>query len=60
MTSPAYPGLVARGRISYIDPQVSAGTRTAEARIEVANPGQRLRLGMFVDVAIETPGDTML
>ncbi|HUF23430.1 MAG TPA: efflux RND transporter periplasmic adaptor subunit [Vicinamibacterales bacterium] len=58
VTSPAYPGLVARGRISYIDPQVSAGTRTAEARIEVANPGQRLRLGMFVDAAIETPGDT--
>lgn len=58
VTSPAYPGLVARGRISYIDPQVNAGTRTAEARIEVANPGQRLRLGMFVDAAIETPGDT--
>lgn len=58
VTSPAYPGFAARGRISYIDPQINAATRTAEARIEVANPGQRLRLGMFVDAAIETPGGT--
>ncbi len=58
VTSPAFPGLVLRGRVSYIDPQMAPETRTAGVRIEVPNAGHRLRLGMFVDVAIETPGDT--
>ncbi len=54
VTSAAYPGLSLRGRVSYIDPQLNVSTRTAKARIEVANPRGELRLGMFTDVAIET------
>jgi RND family efflux transporter MFP subunit len=53
VTAAAYPGLSLRGRVSYIDPQLNAGTRTAKARIEVANPRGELRLGMYADVAIE-------
>ena len=52
ITTTAYPGLDLRGRVQYIDPQVQAETRTAKLRAEVPNSGQRLRLGMFVDVSI--------
>ena len=55
ISTPAYPQLEIRGRINYVDPRVSAGTRTSRVRIEVANPGEALRLGMYVDVNV-TPG----
>jgi membrane fusion protein, heavy metal efflux system len=58
VSAAAYPGLVLRGRVAYIDPEVNPETRTAQARIEVGNPQGRLRLGMYVDVDIETPGST--
>ncbi|MCA1628161.1 MAG: efflux RND transporter periplasmic adaptor subunit [Acidobacteria bacterium] len=45
---------VINGRVSYIDPQLDEATRTAGARIEVANPGERLRAGMFVEVGFQT------
>jgi multidrug efflux pump subunit AcrA (membrane-fusion protein) len=54
ITTKAYPETVLRGRVSYIDPQVSPDTRTAKVRVELANPRQALRLGMFADVSIET------
>ena len=57
ITTPAYPGTTLRGRVSYIDPQVTAATRTAKVRIEVANTRGDLRLGMYADVAIST-GET--
>ncbi|MGH9971368.1 MAG: efflux RND transporter periplasmic adaptor subunit [Pyrinomonadaceae bacterium] len=51
ITSDTYPGRVFRGRVSYIDPTLDPATRTAQARIELANPGQALKIGMFVNVA---------
>lgn len=45
---------VLRGSVSYIDPQLNEATRTARARIEVENPGERLRAGMFVEVGFQT------
>lgn len=53
VTTPAYPDLVLKGRVSYIDPQVDADTRTVKARIEVPNPGQTLRLGMFATASFD-------
>lgn len=50
ITAPAYPGKTFTGRVSYIDPRVEAQMRTAQVRVEVRNPGEMLRLGMFVDV----------
>ncbi len=41
VTSEAYPGRVWRGRVTYVDPQLDPSTRTAQVRVEVANPGQR-------------------
>lgn len=56
VTTKAFPDAVLEGRVSYIDPQVSPEARTAKVRIEVANPRQELRLGMFADVSIEAGG----
>ena len=52
ITTSARPELTLRGRVSYIDPQVSADTRTAKVRIEVPNPSGELRLGMYADVVV--------
>ncbi len=52
--TPAYPGLMLRGRVSYIDPRVDPQARTAKARIEVPNSDGRLRLGMYVTVSFTT------
>lgn len=49
--TPAYPGRTFNGRVSYIDPRVDPQTRTAQVRVEVANPGEMLKIGMFVDVS---------
>lgn len=51
ITTPAYADRSFSGRVSYIDPRVDAQTRTAQVRVEVANPGEALRLGMFVDLS---------
>jgi len=50
ITTSAYPGRTFSGRVSYIDPRVDPQTRTAQVRVELANPREVLRLGMFVDV----------
>lgn len=52
--STALGDTVLRGNVSYVDPQLNEATRTARARIEVANPGERLRAGMFVEVGFQT------
>jgi RND family efflux transporter MFP subunit len=50
ITASAYPGHPFTGRVSYIDPRVEPQMRTAQVRVEVKNPGEMLKLGMFVDV----------
>jgi len=56
VTTSAYPDLALHGRVSYIDPQVSAQTRTAKLRVEVQNRGNQLRLGMYTDVQVSGIG----
>ena len=56
ITTDAYPGRIFRGRISYVDPKVDQQTRTAQTRIELANPGQQLKIGMYVNVAFAALG----
>ena len=43
----AYPDKVLKGTISNIGPILDPSIRTAKVRIEVANPGGMIRLGMF-------------
>jgi membrane fusion protein, heavy metal efflux system len=57
LTTPAYPTLTLRGRVTYIDPRVDPQTRTAKVRVEVPNAEGRLRLGMYVTLAFTTPGE---
>lgn len=52
ITAPAYPGVEFRGRVSYVSPDVRPETRTAQVRIQVANPENRLKFGMYVTAAI--------
>jgi cobalt-zinc-cadmium efflux system membrane fusion protein len=44
----AYPGKILTGRINNIGPILDPNIRTAKVRVEVANPGTLMRVGMFV------------
>ena len=46
----AYPGRVFEGRVGALLPEVSQMTRTVRTRIEVANPEDLLKPGMFATV----------
>lgn len=48
VTAESLPGAKLRGRVSFLEPMVNPQTRTMAARIQVANPGMRLRPGMLV------------
>jgi membrane fusion protein, copper/silver efflux system len=48
----AYPGTVFPGVVGSILPEVNAETRTLRARIELANPGARLKPGMYATLTI--------
>lgn len=56
VSSDAYPGRIFRGRVTYVDPKIEPATRTAQVRIELANPGQALKIGMYVNVAFGALG----
>ncbi|MHC4715638.1 MAG: efflux RND transporter periplasmic adaptor subunit [Planctomycetota bacterium] len=44
----AYPGQTFEGTISFIDPVLTADTRTVKVRVVAANPAGKLKPGMFV------------
>jgi Cu(I)/Ag(I) efflux system membrane fusion protein len=49
-TLAAYPGQTFAGRVTAILPQAQAESRTLTVRVELPNPGGRLRPGMFASV----------
>jgi cobalt-zinc-cadmium efflux system membrane fusion protein len=53
----AYPDLKFRGRINHIADAVDQTTRTVKARIEVANPGRKLKPEMFATAELALKGD---
>jgi RND family efflux transporter MFP subunit len=53
----AYPGEEFRGRLALIGDVVDAGTRTIEGRVEIANPGRRLKAGMYVEASSPSIGE---
>ena len=57
ITSDAFPNRLFRGEVTYIDPQLDEATRTGKVRIEVANPGRELKLGMYVRTAFGSLGN---
>jgi RND family efflux transporter MFP subunit len=56
VTSDAFPGRVFRGQVTYIDPNINQETRTAQARVELENPGQIFKIGMYVNVSFGALG----
>ncbi len=56
VTVPSYPGETFTGRVSHIGAALNKETRTASARIEVANADGRLKPEMFATAAIEIAG----
>jgi cobalt-zinc-cadmium efflux system membrane fusion protein len=58
VTVSAYPTETFRGHLTYISSTVDKETRTVKARIEVHNPGGRLKPEMFANAAIATSGAT--
>ncbi|BCS52828.1 efflux RND transporter periplasmic adaptor subunit [Geobacter sp. SVR] len=57
VTVGAFPDLKLKGRITYIADLVNEATRTVKARIEVANPGRKLKPEMFATVELALPAD---
>ncbi len=53
ITVNAYPGRMFTGRIEEILPQVDMATRTVRVRLAIANPGLKLKPGMFVNVDLK-------
>lgn len=60
VTFPAYPGETRQGTIDYIYPRLDPEARTARARITLANPGLRLKEGMFANITIMGTGGMVL
>ena len=55
VTVDTYPGSRFQGRVDYLLPQVDLATRTLPVRLVIANPGLKLRPGMYVNVGITLP-----
>lgn len=53
----AFPDLKLKGRITYIADLVNESTRTVKARIEVANPGRKLKPEMFATIELALAAD---
>ena len=50
------PGVTFNGKVSFIYPYVDEKTRTAKARLDVPNPGFKLKPDMYVNAEIKIDG----
>ena len=55
VTADAYPGRIFAAKLTTIEPQISADTRTIEVQATMANPDEALLPGMFVNAAVVLP-----
>lgn len=56
----AFPGEVWKARVASVLPEANRDTRTVRVRLEIANPGQRLKAGMSGQVSLQGPAQPML
>ena len=49
----AYPGKIFRGNVSYIYPSLNTEARTVRVRVELPNPGLKLKPGMYGNVTLQ-------
>ncbi|SPP66298.1 efflux RND transporter periplasmic adaptor subunit [Nitrospira lenta] len=54
VTLAAYPGETFPGTVAYIYPTLNAEARTVRVRLELPNPGLKLKPGMFGNVRLQT------
>jgi Cu(I)/Ag(I) efflux system membrane fusion protein len=54
VTFAAYPGETFQGAVSYIYPTLNTEARTVRVRVDMPNPGLRLKPGMFGTVTLVT------
>jgi Cu(I)/Ag(I) efflux system membrane fusion protein len=57
VTFRAYPSEPVEGVVTFIYPDVRPETRTARVRIELPNPGERLKAEMYADVVFQSGAD---
>jgi Cu(I)/Ag(I) efflux system membrane fusion protein len=57
ITSEALPNKTIHGQVEFIEPTANAQTRTVPVHVHVANPGMRLRPGMFVRAKFVSRGE---
>ena len=55
VTTDALPGQTLEGRLSAVEPLADSATRAVRMQAELDNPGEVLRPGMFVNVAVVLP-----
>jgi Cu(I)/Ag(I) efflux system membrane fusion protein len=60
MTTAAYPGETFAGKVGFVYPTVAEDTRTLKVRIEFANPGRRLKPGMYAEIDLSGSGQLVL
>jgi Cu(I)/Ag(I) efflux system membrane fusion protein len=53
VTVQAYPGETFAGQVTYVYPTVTVEARTGRVRVALANPGLRLKPGMYAEVELE-------
>lgn len=56
----AFPGRPRDGRVEYVYPTLQEASRTIKARIALANPGGRIKPGMYATVRFILPGRSAL
>lgn len=54
VTIAAYPGETFRGTVSFIYPSLNTEARTVRVRLELPNPGVKLKPGMYGNVTLQT------
>ena len=64
ITFQSIPGETFKGKISYIDPFINPSTRVTQVRVELKNPGTKLKPEMFangvVEAKLKTDGPVMI
>jgi RND family efflux transporter MFP subunit len=56
ISTSAYPDEILAGKVALVDPFMDEAKRTFRVRIDVENPGLRLRPDMYVDVGLAIDG----
>ena len=61
IVSQSYPGKTFSGRVAFVYPFLDPKTRTVKVRVELTNPGLKLKPDMFVNATIKVPlGDSLV